>query len=57
MNLLNLRWILLIGLLVGSVLAEDVSADRPAKKFSAADLFNLVGPEKRPFTPHGIFDR
>jgi len=42
MKLLNLRWILLIGLLVGSVLAEDVSADRPAKKFSAADLFNLI---------------
>ena len=42
MKLMNLQWILLIGLLGGSVLAEDVSANQTAKKFSAADLFNLI---------------
>ena len=42
MKQLNLRWIFLIGLLGGSVLAEDVSANQPDKKFSAADLFNLI---------------
>ncbi len=42
MKLLNLRRILLIGFLVSSVFAEDISADRPAKKFNAADLFNFI---------------
>ena len=42
MKLLNLRWIVLIGFLVGSVLAVDLAANQPVKKYNAAQLFDFI---------------
>ena len=56
MNLLNLRWIFLIGLIAGSVLAEEIAAKRTINKFNAADLFSLIADQAPLFVGKGWND-